>query len=238
MVTKNSEYVVTVDDEPSFVVINPDNTREIGQTKDVIKRTGISNTYPAIYNHVIRNANYMAEINGNNKTLFKKSMRGGRFFFYRFIVFLAFALSVTFTFLSVNNEQFFGIVPLVLSVIYITLSIYNIIIYRINRPLLHPNFTIPVRYGLLGKELSYRFYDIPLRTNVRNPDFSAVINDSDAFVADLKQRYTHLTEVRIMLYDDRYLRHNRFAKEAVFYLVLFILILIVAIFCAIIPYIR
>lgn len=207
-----------------FVAVTQHATMEIGEPRDTTVLVFIRSTYPAIYNHVVRNMN--DSINYQTNTKKKWSMRGGHFFLYRYVVLLAMILCFVFGIVSIFVKGC-AAVPLVLTVLYIALSIYNIVVYILNRPLIHPLLTRQVPRGNLDGMIN-RFFNVPVNATVLTGIIAAFI-DPAVIAAAMKKENVQLTEIRIMLYDDRYLSRSKFPKEIIVHLFFFTILFILAI---------
>jgi hypothetical protein len=130
---KNTVNVATVENN-GFVAAVRETTMELGTPRDTTVLVFIRRTYPAIYNHVVRNMN---QINHQMNTANKSSMRGGHFLLYRYIILFAILLCFSFGIASIYVKPC-AVVPFILTVLYIVLSIFNIVIFIRNRPLIHP----------------------------------------------------------------------------------------------------
>jgi hypothetical protein len=212
--------VATVENN-GFVAVTRETTMELGQPRDTTILVFIRSTYPARYNHVVRNMNY---IKTNTKD--KSSMRGGHFLLYRYIILLAILLCFGFGIASIYVKPC-ATVPFVLSILYIALSIFNVVIFIKNRPLIHPLLTKQVPRGQLDGMIN-RFYAVPVNATVLTGVVAAFINP--AVIAAMVQRENiQLTEIKIMLYDDRYLSYSKLPKEIIVHLLTFIILFILAI---------
>jgi len=119
------------------------------------------------------------------------------------------------------------VVPFILTVLYIALTIFNIVVYIKNRPIIHPLLARQVPRGQLDGMIN-RFYAVPVNATVLTGVIAAFI-DPAVIAAAVKRENIELTEIQIMLYDDRYLFYSRFPKEIVVHLSIFIILFILAI---------
>jgi hypothetical protein len=224
---ENTTQVSTLDNNAVVVTVR-ETTMELGTPRDKTILTFIRSTYPARYNHVVRNMNYIKQ-QSNVKD--KSSMRGGHFFLYRYVILLAILICFAFGIASIYVKPC-AIVSFMLSILYIALSIYNIVIYMKNRPLLHPIFTKPVPRGQLGAWIN-KFYAVPLNATVLTGVAAAFI-DPAVIIAAVQRENIQLTEITIMLYDDRYLSRSKFPIEIIIHTIIFgILFILSIIFVAI-----
>jgi hypothetical protein len=195
-------------------------TVDVGVPKNTTIRGSIRNTHVAEYNHVVKNMNYLSRDTQQKKKWF---MRGGRFFYYRPVLVLALLACIASIVAVLYYKKVMGTIAITISSIYILLSIYNIIVYWLNRPLLHPLLTIPVTDREL--RLHNEFYKVPLQATTLTAALAAFIADAETYVATLKVQNVHRTEVTIMFYDVTYFPYSRFPKMSLFYLIYFAVVL-------------
>ena len=207
-----------------FVATAQRATLEIGEPRDTSVLVFIRKTYPAEYNHVVRNMN--DSINYQTNTKNKRSMRGGHLFLYRYVVLIAIIICFAFGIASIYVKGC-AAVPFLLTILYIALSIYNIVVFICNRPLIHPLLTAQVPRGQLDGMIN-RFFKVPVNAAVLTGVVATFINPA-VIVAAVKKENIQITEISIMLYDDRYLSRSRFPKEIVVHLLVFIILFILAI---------
>jgi len=220
---QNTSDVATVENN-GFVAVHRETTMELGPPRETTILTFVRSTYPARYNHVVRNMN--TGINYQTNTKNKISMRGGHFLLYRYIILFAILLSFSFGVASIYVKPC-AVVPFILTVLYIALTIFNIVVYIKNRPLIHPLLARQVPRGQLGDMIN-RFYAIPVNATVLTGVIAAFI-DPAVIVAAVKRENIELTEIHVMLYDDRYRSYSRFPKEIVVHLSIFFILFILAI---------
>jgi hypothetical protein len=158
----------------------------------------------------------------------KRSMRGGHFFLYRYMVLPAFLLCLSFGIASIHVKAC-AAVSFILSILHIFLSIYNIVIYRLNRPLIHPYLAIYLTPGQMPNSgWKNLFYTVPLRTHVRTDAVGALI-DPTRIVAAIQLENIHVDTINVMFYTNEYIRDAKFPKECAFYLILFFIMFILSI---------
>jgi hypothetical protein len=121
-----------------------------------------------------------------------------------------------------------AVVPFILSTLYIALSIYNIVIYFRNRPLLHELLTSEVQPGVISGGYKNQFYKVPINANVVTGVFAAFTSPA-VVAAVVRTDNVELTEIEIMLYDRSYKRYSRFPIEIVVHLIVFMILFILAI---------
>ena len=197
---------------------------EIGQPRATGVHAFIRNTYPASYNHVMRNMN---GIIGRLNVKEKRSMRGGHLFLYRYVILFAILLCLGFGIASIYVKPC-ATVPFILSILYIALSIYNIVIFIINRPVIHPLLARQVQRGLISGNYINEFYSVPVNATVLTGVLAAFI-DPAVIAAAIQRENIQLAEIKIMLYDDRYVRRSSFPKEIIIHLIVFLVLFILAI---------
>ncbi len=215
---QNVTGAVAVGDN-GFVAVVRETTLEVGKPRATGVLAFIRNTYPASYNHVVRNMNgIINQMNAKDK----RSMRGGHFFLYRYVMLFAILLCFSFGIASIYVKGC-AAVPFILTVLYIALSIYNIVIFILNRPLIHPILARQVPRGQIPGGFINEFYFVPLSATVLTGVLAAFIDP--AVIASAMQRENiQLTEKRIMLYDDRYLRRSKLPIEIIIHLIVFIIL--------------
>lgn len=219
---QNTLDVATVENN-GVVVVGQKTTMELGEPRERTILTFVRNTYPARYNHVVRNMNSLNYLPNTKK---KWSMRGGHFFLYRYIVLLAIILSFIFGIISIYVKAC-ATVPFILTVLYIALSIVNIVIFIRNRPVIVPLVTKEVPRGQLNGMIN-RFYAIPVNATVLTGIVAAFFNP-EVIAAAVRTDSIQLTEIDVMLYDDQYKSRGGFPKEIVIHLLVFIILFILAI---------
>lgn len=217
-------HVSTVGDN-GVIAVAQDSTVNMGTPVYSGRLAFVRNTYPAVYNHVVRNMNTLIAQTAEKK---KRSMRGGHFFLYRYIILFAFLLCLVFGIVSIFVKAC-ATVPFILSALYIFLSIYNIVIYRLNRPLIHPYLAIYLPESQMpNSSKKNMFYSVPFDITVRTQGLGALV-DPARIVAAVQLENTHATEIDIMFYTNEYISDSKFPKECVFHLILFIIMFILAI---------
>ncbi|CAF1237286.1 unnamed protein product, partial [Didymodactylos carnosus] len=131
----------------------------------------------------------------------KRNMRGGHFILYRIVWLNAIILIGIFLGLStISKLRACIFVPIIICILYIALSIYNIVIYCLNGNLLESHRMF---YSNRISSEYNKFLTVPIQetTVVSQHDFDLTHLD---VLPVLKQHYTHLTEVDIMIYNDKY----------------------------------
>ncbi|CAF1584562.1 unnamed protein product [Rotaria magnacalcarata] len=92
-----------------------------------------------------------------------------------------------------------AVASFIVQAIYIALSIYNIVVFIRNGPLLHPIFAIQVSDNVLGNMIN-RFYAIPINATVITGVFAAFVNPA-ALIAAVQREHVELTEIEVIFYD-------------------------------------
>jgi hypothetical protein len=217
-------HVATVGDGGVLAVFDQRSVA-IGTPKDISKLAFVRGTYPACYNHGVKNMNGL--ISQTNEPA-KRSMRGGHFLLYRYMVFLAFLLCWIFGIASIYIKAFSAI-PFALSILYTVVAIYNISIYRLNRPLLHPHLTLYLSpQEMPRQDFKNLFYSVPILTNTETSILGALV-DPARIVAALHLENSQVDHLEIMVFTDSYVSDTKFPKECVFYLIIFVLMFFLSI---------
>jgi hypothetical protein len=93
-------------------------------------------------------------------------------------------------------------IPIIISVAYIALSIYNIVIFKKNGSVLHHRLMI--HNNALGG--SNEWYTVPIHTRIQDSAaLAAVGGDDSAGMAAIREEYTNMEEIKIMVYTERYI---------------------------------
>ena len=129
----NRIHVSTVGDNGIILATQRKNVR-VGTPIYTGKLAIVRNTYPAIYNHVVRNMN---SIIGQTKEKKKRSMRGGHFFLYRYVILLAFILCLVFGIVSIYAKGCAAVSLFFLFFIYFYLSTILLSVYSIIHSYIH-----------------------------------------------------------------------------------------------------
>lgn len=200
--TTNTTHFAALN-ENGVVLVTKDVSIELGTPQETGRWTFIRNTYPARYNHVVKNMN---RLNGQLNIPKRMNMRGGHFLLYRFIILIAIVLTVIFGIVSVYVKAA-SIVSFTIVTIYLLVSICNVVIFFKNRPLLNPDLTVAVPQSNLGK-MQNTFYSVPINATVTTGAVAAYFDT--AVINAMVQKYNvQLTEVTLMVYGAQYLRNTR-----------------------------
>ncbi|CAF1383366.1 unnamed protein product, partial [Rotaria magnacalcarata] len=95
-----------------------------------------------------------------------------------------------------------AVASFIVPAIYIALSIYNIVVFLRNRPVLHPGLTISVPEDALGDMIN-RFFAISINATVITGVFAAFLNPA-AVIAAVQREHVELTEIHVMFYGPTY----------------------------------
>ncbi|CAM4979981.1 unnamed protein product [Rotaria socialis] len=221
---ENKIQVDTIGDN-AVVAIVTKNSITIGQPRATGINVFICNPFPGAYNHVVGNMNSILE--QTNVTKKKYSMREGHLELYRLMIIFACLLCFSFGVASIYAKPC-AVVSFVLSVLYIALSIYNIVIFILNSPLIYPRFTRKVSRGTIPGGYINQFYTVPVNATVLTGVIAAII-DPTVIAAAVHEENIELDEIQFMLYDDRYERNSWLPKEIIIHLIIFIFLFILAI---------
>jgi hypothetical protein len=170
-------------------------TTGVGDIRETGIHVTIRNNYAARYNFAVGNYNSLPLEDE------KKTMRGGHFLVYRYIVVIFWLISMIFAGVSSAVKPLVT-VPIIISLVYIALSIYNIVIFKKNGYLLHRKLMI--HNNRLGS--NNEWYTVPIHTHIQNTAaLAAVGGDDSAAMAALRETYTNVEEIKIMVYTGRYI---------------------------------
>jgi len=183
-------------------------------------RIFVRSSYTAKYNFAVANYN---DVSKRRKAV----MRDFFIFLYRSVVAVFWGISIAFAILCIFNFSFlFG--TLVLSGLYIALSLYNLYIYFDNRDLLNSLRLLPAKYA--GPDgLDYEWVFLPLNSSSANERLAAV--DQSA-LDNIRKEYAQSSEneIECMVYTKRYAdRYPAFPKELLIHLFAFIGSIVLAI---------
>ena len=200
------------------------------ETKGIgnIRATGVTVTirqnYAAKYNFAVRQYNNLPLEDT------KKEMRGGHFLVYRYAVILFWLISMICGGVSAIFKPLVT-VPIVISLVYIALSIYNIVIFKKNGNLL-PR---PLMIHNNALDCNNEWYTVPIHTRIQDrAALAAIGGDDSAAMAALRQEYTNVEEIKVMVYTERYIRNFTYApyKTIAIHIILFLISLIFGIVLA------
>jgi hypothetical protein len=174
--------------------------------------------YTTDYNFAVANYNDVSEQQ-------KKSMVGGKTLLYRSIVAVAWIISAACALLALLKSTFF-IGSIVIGIIYIGLSVYNIYVYMNNRSLVRGTRILKAKVaGPSG--LQYEWVSVPIASRSSNERLAAV---EQAALDDVRKAYTgsNQTEVKCLVYTQRYAdTYPSFPKEVLLHILAFLLAIIV-----------
>ncbi|CAF3499189.1 unnamed protein product [Rotaria socialis] len=180
----------------------------------------VQNTYASQYNHAV---GCWEAFDGASK---KRRMRGGHLLLYRWLIFAVVIVSFVLGGLSKQVKAYIAF-PIVATVIYMSLTIWNWHVFRINGSLRHPHMIqVPARI-LPG--WSNKFFRIPIYAQITDRQILGITHEVGTIIAQLIQQSHGETSLHIMAYTDSYLRKLKFPKETVLHFLIFIIVFIVAI---------
>jgi len=220
---QNNIEVATIENNDNTVTIVRQTRVELGRIRENTISAFIRNTYPARYNHIVQNMNDLIYDPNEKK---KWPMRGGHFFLYRYVTSASMLLSLCFGITSIFIKPFCAI-PFIITIIYITLSIINIVIYFKNIPLIKSVVTMQVPNGTLGGWMN-KFYLIPVNAEITT-GIIANYADQSTIAAALQSHNIQITEIDVMLYEKEYLDECGFPKEILVHLKSFIILFVLTI---------
>lgn len=192
----------------------------LGTPEATGKLAWIQNTYASQYNH----AGGCWE--SFDDTSSKRKMRGGHLLLYRWLMLAVVIASFVLGGLS-RNVKAYVTFPVVSTVIYLAITIWNWHVFRTNGNLLHshmievPGNVIP---GLLNE-----FYRIPIYAQITDQRLLAVSNHARTVIAHLIEQNHGQASIEVMVYKRSYLREIRFPWESILHFIIFIVVIIVAI---------
>ncbi|CAF1285520.1 unnamed protein product [Rotaria magnacalcarata] len=180
----------------------------------------VQNTYASQYNHAVR---CWEAFDGASK---KRRMRGGHLLLYRWLILAVVIVSFVLGGLS-NQVKAYIAFPIVATVIYMSLTIWNWHVFRINGSLRHPHMIqVPAR---IIPGWSNEFFRIPIYTQITDRQILGITHEVGTVIAQLIQQSHGETSLHIMVYTDSYLRKLKFPKETVLHFLIFIIVFVVAI---------
>jgi hypothetical protein len=215
------QTIMLYDNEGNAYFKNTNVQVNIGPARDTGVTVTIRNTYPDRYNFAVRQYNSIPDAGIPRK----KQMRGGHFFMYRCIVILAILIAVSAAGVSVQIKPFVAL-NIGLSLIYIILSIYNIIIFKRNGNLFSDRMIHDNSFTRCNN-----YYTIPIHTSISESNVLA--NQHENIIAGLRNTYNHLSEIQIMVYHGDYVRrYTYFPRNIVKHLIIFSLVMLLGILLA------
>lgn len=184
------------------------------------KRAWIQKTYASQYNHAVE---CWESFGGSN---IKRRMRGGHFLLYPLLVFVVIVISFILGSLS-NSIKFYATFPVVTSVIYLTITIWNWHVFRTNGDLIHSHM-IRVSPSMIPGWTN-EFFTIPIQAEITDRQVLGVVHEAGAVFAQLVEQHRGETSIKIMVYIDSYLNKVKFPAESIFHFIIFLVALIVGI---------
>ncbi|CAF0762074.1 unnamed protein product [Adineta ricciae] len=184
-------------------------------------RVFVKTAYPPRYNFAVENYN---AVSVNHKT----TMRGGRLLLFRSVVAVVWIVAIVFAFLTFVSAALVTF-NVLLSALYIGLSLYNGYVYFNNRDLLNASRLLPAKTaGPNG--LDYEWVFVPLDSRSANERLSAV---DQAAIDRVRKEFvgSNQSEMMCMVYTARYANnYPTFPKELLIHLAAFLVSLSIG-FC-------
>ncbi|CAF1412007.1 unnamed protein product [Adineta steineri] len=198
----------------------------IGDIRATGVKVNVRRNYAARYNFAA--ANYNALLTSDKK----KKMRGGHFLLHRYIIILLWLISIICGGVSAVLKPLVAI-PIVISLLYIVLTIYNIVIFKKNRSVLHSKLMIH-NNALAGNN---EWYTVPIHTRIQDRAALAAVGGDDSIdIAAIREEYTNMQEVKVMVYQEQYIRLYTYfpTKSIIIHIVAFVIAFVFGITLAII----
>lgn len=219
---QSGQTVMIYDKDGNTYLQNNNVQVNAGNARDVGISVTVRNTYPARYNFAVKQYNSIPDDEASKK----KQIRGGHFLMYRFVMVLAFLIAIATAGISVKIKAVVT-VNIVISLAYIVLSIYNIVIYKQNgslfsRRMIHDN----------RMTKSNDYFKVPINTTVSQANIIA--SEHANVVAGLKNTYNHLSEIDVMVYNEYYVRTFTYFpwKKVIKHIIVFSLTMVIGIILA------
>jgi hypothetical protein len=153
-------------------------------------------------------------------------MRGGHFLLYRLFVVAVVIVSFVPGGLSWQVKAYVTF-PVVCTVLYLSLTIWNWHVFRTNGNLLHSHMIQVPKNVLPG--YCNEFYTIPIYTEITDHQVLAISTYAGTAIGQLIEHNRDASSIEVMAYTDTYLRLIRFPKETLIHFIIFIIVFIVAI---------
>ena len=183
----------------------------------------VRTAYPTRYNFAVTNYN-------NVSIKHKSTMFGGRLLLFRSIVAVVWIISVVFALLSFIKREFV-VGTVILGLLYIVISIYNMYVFCGNGNLLNSSRFLRARVaGPSG--LDYEWVSVPLDSRSANERLASV---EQAALDNIRREFmgSSSNEINCMVYTKRYAEsYPKFPKELLLHLFLFIVVIVVGIVVA------
>jgi len=193
-----------------------------GPALDTGIKVQIRNTYPARYNFAVKQYHSNADANEPKK----KEMRGGHFLLYRSVMILAWLIALGAGGISSilkplieNSSRWkpFLTLNIVICLIYIIISIYNIVIFRRNGSLFN-------RRMILNNSItkSNMYVTIPIHTFITQT--RALASEQEDVAAGLQNVENQVNEIEVMYYKEYYVRtYTYFPRSIIKHIIFFVL---------------
>jgi hypothetical protein len=220
--TGTQQTVLLYDDQGNAFMGSTNVQMDTGPEVDTGVSVTIRNTYPARYNFAVNQFNFTAS-DGIPR---KKYMRGGHFLMYRSVTILSLFIALAVGGISSILKPIFEdsskwkpflTLNIVICLIYIILSIYNIIIFKRNGSLIN-NRMIYKRHMKGSNE----HVKIPVYTSVTQTN--ALVSEQEQIAAGLQNVSSHVNEVSCMYYSEYYVKtYTHFPRTTVKHIIAFLL---------------
>ncbi|UJR19068.1 hypothetical protein I4U23_022199 [Adineta vaga] len=184
------------------------------------KLAWVQNTYASQYNHAV------GCWESFDNTIKKRRMRGGHLLLYRFVILAVVVVSFVLGGLSSEVKAYVAF-PVVSTVIYLSLTIWNWHVFRTNGNLLHSHMIHVPDNALPG--WSNRFYTIPVYTQITDHQVLAISNYAGTAIGQLIEQSRDSSSIEVMFYTNSFLKETKFPKETLLHFIIFIIVIIVAI---------
>lgn len=186
-------------------------------------RVFVRTAYPARYNFAVENYN---AVSVHHKT----TMRGGRLLLFRSVVAVAWIIAIVFAFLALIMASM--VVPtVIISVLYIALSVYNAYVFFHNRTLLNASRLLKAKVaGPNG--LDYEWVSLPLDSRSANERLAAV---EQSALDNVRREFvgSNQSDILCLVYTKRYAEtYPTFPKELFVHLAAFVLAIVLGVILA------
>ncbi|CAF0787248.1 unnamed protein product [Rotaria sp. Silwood1] len=189
-----------------------------------VEATGFSifvrTSYAARYNFAVANYNSVS-------TAHKLSMFGNRLLLFRSVVAVIWIVSMAFAVLTLIKAGLIG-VTIVLSLIYIIISIYNIYVFFTNGNLLYSTRLLRAKVSGPGGH-DYEWVSVPLDSRSANERLASV---EQSALDNVRREFggNNTAEIDCMVYTKRYAdMYPAFPKELILHLIAFLVAITVGI---------
>jgi hypothetical protein len=217
----SNNRVFTVSDDSTTIATSHSVTSNItlGTPEATGKLAWVQNTYASQYNHAV---GCWKAFDGSGT---KRQMRGGHLLLYRWFILAVVIVSFVLGGLSTDVKAYVTF-PIISTVIYLTLTIWNWHVFRTNGNLLHSHM-IAVPDNLLPGWTN-EFFHIPIYAQITDQRLLGVSSYAVTAIAGLIEQSEGQSSIDIMVYRRIYLKKLRFPWETILHFIIFIIIFIVA----------